>query len=101
MVKDSSLLEVVAKSHGFVWYFLFARAPFRPGGHLVHKRLTRCSNSRDPCNPRVLRNRLLHMRFVSLLFFCLSAFAASPVRLLDTAPIRFEPNLGQLGRPAL
>jgi hypothetical protein len=41
------------------------------------------------------------MRTVGLLFFCLSAFAASPARLLDTAPIRFEPNRGQASAPVL
>src|SRR6266404_2272134 len=30
------------------------------------------------------------MRFVFASFFCISAFAASPARLLDSAPIRFE-----------
>lgn len=32
------------------------------------------------------------MRFVFASLFCLSVFADSPARLLDTAPIRFEPN---------
>src|SRR5437870_5651956 len=30
------------------------------------------------------------MRFVLASFLCLSAFAASPARLLDTQPVRFE-----------
>ena len=41
------------------------------------------------------------MRTVGLLFLCLSAFAASPVPLLDRAPIRFEPNRGQIRGPVL
>jgi beta-propeller repeat-containing protein len=41
------------------------------------------------------------MRFLSPLVFCLSAFAASPARLLDNAPMRFEPNRGQLRSAAL
>jgi hypothetical protein len=34
------------------------------------------------------------MRFVLASLFCLSAFASSPPRLLETAPIRFEPDGG-------
>ncbi len=36
------------------------------------------------------------MRFVFASLFCLTTFAATPAQLLDTLPIRFEPDRGQL-----